>query len=263
MSFDIRSGDFTFKHEISEKPKIDAGDFVDHYHTCYELLYIISGDVELEIQHKRFQIKPQSLLVIRPGERHHIVIRSNLPYDRIVIRFDANDIDKTIRKGLTDLKNVYYVKNSAISKNLMSIEQMAFELDEKYKLQAFISFLQILLSQLYSSAYLSQRADYVDEPMRHLMHYIDNNLTKIESIDDLCEELHMSRSSIHKIFNKHSSMPIMSYIRTKKILLAHQLLNEGMSATDVSNYCGFNNYSSFYRAYMNQFNKAPTKVKKK
>jgi len=258
MEFDLRSQGLTFKHEISINPKYGNDSFADHYHTVYELLYIISGDADLVVEHTEFHIKPYSLLVIRPGTTHHIVLKSSTTYDRVVIRFDEKNISEGLRKNLDQLNNVYYIKNAPIADLFEQLDHSMDYLDKQHQLNACLAHLELILSYLYASEKYTQAADNVNEPLELLLKHIDKNLTNIHTINDLCDELHMSRSSIHKIFNKYSGMSIMNYIRTRKIFLAHKLLNSGMNATKVYTKCGFNDYSTFYRAYKNIFNEAPT-----
>ena len=53
------------------------------------------------------------------------------------------------------------------------------------------------------------------------------------------------------------------YITAKRIVLAQQLIKNGEPATSVAQRTGFQNYSSFYRAYMKQTGHSPTSVSKK
>ena len=78
-----------------------------------------------------------------------------------------------------------------------------------------------------------------------------------DKIEDLCKALHMSRSTIQKIFSDQLHTPIMSYIRVQKIMLAHTMLHDGVNANDTAIQCGFRDYSSFYRAYMKIYKHAP------
>ena len=68
----------------------------------------------------------------------------------------------------------------------------------------------------------------------------------------------MSRSTVQKHISDYMQTPIMSYVRTQKCLLARQLLQEGHSATEACMQCGFQDYSTFYRAYCNEFGISPS-----
>ena len=43
--------------------------------------------------------------------------------------------------------------------------------------------------------------------------------------------------------------PIMQYIRSKKVMLAYQKIQSGEKPHAVAEELGFNDYSTFYRAY--------------
>ena len=44
MNFDIRSGEYLFKHATDEVPQIDAAHHPSHRHHSFELYYFISGE---------------------------------------------------------------------------------------------------------------------------------------------------------------------------------------------------------------------------
>ena len=125
-------------------------------------------------------------------------------------------------------------------------------------LSTFISSLNIILAYLISSDELIQQADLVNEELMPIIDYISNHLTEIQSVDDIAKALHLSKSSVYKIFHEQFDTPIMSYVRTQKIMLAKTMINEGIPATEVSLRLGFNHYSSFYRDYYKIFNESPS-----
>ena len=49
------------------------------------------------------------------------------------------------------------------------------------------------------------------------------------------------------------------YLTVKRLVYARQRIEAGEPATHAYLACGFNDYSSFYRAYVKYFGTAPTK----
>ena len=54
---------------------------------------------------------------------------------------------------------------------------------------------------------------------------------------------------------------IMEYVRNKKVIRAHERIKKGEKPTEIYAECGFQTYSSFYRAFVSYFGFAP-KTKK-
>lgn len=258
MEFDVRYGTYTFKHEITDCPEMTPASFPDHYHACYELLYFIQGDADFMIQQNRYSLNPHSLLVIRPGEHHQVVLKSTSLYERIVIRFEESALQNILRRRMNTLDHVYSIAGTELSEELLRLDTLHERMQEAYVFPAFAAQLNVIIAALMSSSGLVRRADEVNESFRSIIRYIDTNLTNINTIDDLCTRLHLSRSAVQKIFTRQLHTPIMSYIRVQKIMLAHRLLAEGTSAAETAIHCGFRDYSSFYRAYTKIYGHTPT-----
>lgn len=258
MDYDIRSGKYTFKHSLSESLDFNQTRFREHYHTMYELLYFLKGDADFIIQSKRYALKSGDLLVVKPGEHHHILFKSPTPYERIVLRFDPMDIQPQLRKHLPDLESVYFIQNTPLSSELSHLDAHITHVQQDILLYTFIASLNVILSYLISSQQLIQKADSIDDDLKLIIDYINHHISEIQSIDDLSQALHISKSKIYKTFHKQFDTPIMSYIRTQKIMLARDLINDGISATEVSDRLGFNHYSSFYRDFKKIFHEAPS-----
>ena len=262
MEFDVRSGDLTFKHTLTEKPEMNEERFKEHFHTVYELLYFLDGDADFRVRDTRYVLKPGDLLVVQPGEHHNIILKSQAPYERMVIRFDAMDVKGQLRRYLPDLDSVYFIQDTPLSAELEHLDAHYSSIREDMIVPTLVSSLNIILAYLISSDELIQEADSVNRDLKQIMDYVSNNLAEIQSVDDLSNALHLSKSSIYKIFHKQFDTPIMSYIRTQKIVQARAMMQEGIPATEVALRLGFNHYSSFYRDYYKIFGEAPSGKKR-
>ena len=258
MEFDVRSGNYTFKHSLTPIPDMDETRFKEHYHTMYELLYFIKGDASFRVKDTTYSLKSGDLLVVQPGEHHNLILRSQSPYERMVLRFDPVDVNPALRRYLPSLDSVYFIQNTPLSAEFSHLDSHYSSVRKDMILSTFISSLNIILAYLVSSDELIQQADLVNKDIKPIIDYISNHLADIQSIDDLSNALHLSKSSIYKIFHKQFDTPIMSYIRTQKIMLARTMLNEGTPATEVAIRLGFIHYSSFYRDYYKVFKETPS-----
>lgn len=261
MEFDIRSHGYTFKHSFSPKPDLSAERFKEHYHTTYEFLYFVQGDADFMVKHTHYKIRPGSLLIVKPGEYHNIVFNSDKPYDRYVIRFSHQALPPIIRKHLQKVEAVYYIDGTPLAQEFYRVDELVGSIHPEVCLYACIGSINIIISHLISSQNLIQKADYINEESRKIVEYIDSHLSEIRSAQDVATALHMSKSSIYKIFTEQFHTSLMHYVRIQKCVAAKVLLEDGVPAIDTSNRLGFNNYSSFYRNYVRVFNEPPSSGK--
>ena len=59
-------------------------------------------------------------------------------------------------------------------------------------------------------------------------------------------------------FREETGYTIHSYLTEKRLLLAQQLLSQGIPLGEAALRCGYQEYSTFSRAYKKQFGRAPS-----
>jgi AraC-like DNA-binding protein len=67
----------------------------------------------------------------------------------------------------------------------------------------------------------------------------------------------MSVSQLERVFKQATHSSVWHYITLKRLAAARERIESGSSATDASLECGFGDYSSFYRAYVKEYGRAP------
>lgn len=249
---------FRHKSEIYPTPGMDELGF--HYHTTYELLYFLRGEADYQIEQNHYTLHPHSLLIIKPGDYHSMIVKSDKRLDRIVIHFNIDDIDPALAESLATLSNVYYIPGTKLSDEILRLDAYYHDIREDLRLSVMISQLQIILAYMCNIVGMRQEADHVDYGAEFIISYIHNNLSSIRTVDDICKNVHMSRTTVQNLISEYLQTPVMSYVRTRKCIMARSLLQKGNSATAVSLQCGFSDYSSFYRAYCKVFGAPPSSV---
>ena len=91
-----------------------------------------------------------------------------------------------------------------------------------------------------------------------ILDFLNKNLTNRISIDELADKFYMSRYHLMHTFKEETGFTIGSYITTKRLLLARDMIRDGSSVSVACDACGFGSYSSFIRAYRKQFHSTPT-----
>ena len=249
---------YVFRHAYDDAPVPGAGELGWHYHNCYELLYFLRGDVDYQIQHNYYTLRPHSLLVIKPGEYHTMRVHSDRQLERMVIRFRDDNRPPEMQAALRTMGSFYSIAGTRLSEEILQVDKYFKDIQQGISRDILNSQLQIILTYLCNSEDMQQPADRVDCGAELIISFIHNNLPSIHCLDDICKNVHMSRSTVQKHISDYMQTPIMSYVRTQKCLLARQLLQEGHSATEACMQCGFQDYSTFYRAYCNEFGISPS-----
>ena len=90
-----------------------------------------------------------------------------------------------------------------------------------------------------------------------IVKYINNHLSEELSLDIICDRFFISKSHINRKFKKVIGSTVWEYINIKRLLLAKELLHNGISPTNVYLKCGFKDYCTFFRAYKAKFGVSP------
>lgn len=249
-----------FKHSVDENPMAIRQKYQPHYHeNTYELFYFINGDASFMIDNQNYDLRSGTMLLIKPGVVHNISIKSDKVYERVTMRFSEFDLPKNLRERLSKTDNIYFVRNSELSNEILRLDTHYQNLEEDWVVYAFRNSLNVILSYVVNYKQFDDNGAY-NEEITQIINYIEDNLIQIEDLRDLCDNLHISKSALCKKFTEGVGVPIMSYIRIKKLMLAKNLIEEGNNPTDIYKQCGFSDYSTFYRAYKKIFHQKPSFV---
>lgn len=136
---------------------------------------------------------------------------------------------------------------------LFPIEAMPVEKEETYN----------ALHSRFTDKLASIRA-YLEEHQgagisREIKQYIAANLEGRILLEDIAEEIHLSRTYISSLFKKETGQNINSYITQQKLSYAKDLLLRGESIAEVTHRIGVQTESYFSKLFKEQYGSSPSK----
>lgn len=130
------------------------------------------------------------------------------------------------------------------------------------KVQELFS-LQIELSYFMSNIGVYAQKELSPTDVEHIHEakkYIENNLAKPKSIEELARFCGTNQQKLKYGFKRMFGTTIFSYLQKCRMLEARRLLLEGMSVSEVSYHVGYANHSSFSHAFKEYFGFSPIKT---
>ena len=246
-----------------------------HYHDFNKIIIFLSGKVTYLIEGKSYFLKPWDILLVNNHDIHKPIIDSSETYERIIIWANTNFINEFNYKEC-NLFSCFNVANKRMF-NLVRIEEQSQTIikDLIYNLEKSINsnyfgnelfsntlFLQLLivLNRIYiQDDYIKDtKSFFCNKQIENILKYINSNLHNDLSIDTLCKEFFLSKYYLMRKFKKETGYTIHNYILQKRLLMSKNLIKSGIPITEVYYKCGFNDYSSFLRAFKKMFNKQPS-----
>lgn len=236
--------------------------FYMHTHTFAELYCFLEGNAIFHVEGTAYALQPGDIVLLRPAEAHYVQVDTNTPYERICLHFDTDvltplDPDNHLLRPFLDRKagkqNLFRPDDSTCLNYLLNMLTPSPHLR-----LTILANLILLLQQLDILFQSEQPGINIPDTMEYqLIRYINKNLEKNLTIADLCDKFFVSRTQLCERFKEATGTTIGNYISVKRLMLARHMLLQGWRASDVFPACGYENYSSFYRAYKKYFGYSP------
>jgi AraC-like DNA-binding protein len=86
--------------------------------------------------------------------------------------------------------------------------------------------------------------------MQRVESYIEANLDKPFSSEDICAQFHLSRSALYRLFAEHKGGGVAAAVRGRRVARACALMRETeLPLQEIALRCGFADYGSFFHAF--------------
>ena len=256
-----------------------------HFHSTMEITTIVDGEGFFKINETKYNFVKGDCFIFDSMEPHNIFSTNDAcPLKYLSINFVPSFVS-SMEIGdfnLQYLAPFYFTDRSCkishteecaanIRALFQSMQTTLYAKQEGYPLVVKAQ-LFMLLSHIachYQGQYSSLRASKRDFPILQdsftkVLDYIEKNLTKDISIDQLSQIAAMNRYYFSTFFKKHMSESPVQYITRKRINLAIELLKNGeRSVLEVALQSGFNNAANFNRAFKQLTGYSPSEYRKK
>ena len=237
-----------------------------HCHPMCEILFVFSGKGETVIDGVVHPIKKGDIIVYNPGTLHGERTSgkagmelgffgitnfqvSNLPADCLIDK-SATPI---LHTKADEYKYEFYFR-SLIEE--VSSDKQYNELMAKY-------WARLILIGILRLANISEAKFVTNAIFTRIHQYLSTHFTEIESMDQICEELNVSKYYLSHVFKNYMGMPPMQYITTKRITYAKKLLQEtDLTASAIGEACGYKDHVLFFKAFKKLEGTTPSNFRK-
>jgi AraC-like DNA-binding protein len=243
-------------HTAFNKHWDSAFDFHGESHDFWEIVTVISGEVEIVEDGKVYILGPSQMICHRPNEFHRIKSAGGTnPNVWIISLIHKGELPYSLGSGIFDLSPEMAEEYATIFSWIFPfVDKRAHVLEttseENIKARMGLSRLEVFLLTLSqmegSDRLLSDRisaSEYHD-----LVRTLRKNIHKNLSLEDLSEIHHISKSYIKKLFRTYAGEGAMTYYNRLRIHEIQALIHEGKSAEDITKLMNFSSvsYLSYY-----------------
>ena len=246
-----------------------------HSHTFYELLYCRNScGAEYLVGSERYRLKRGDLLFIPPGISHRPLLPENMaePYKRYVLWLSPDFMDyytslfpyqlPDAQTGASMLRTGGTKWESLVNLFRTGVEEAEAQADGWEA--AVIGNTITLLTQI-KRATADRIAHTLEaekpELLDRIMSFVETNYAKSITIADVAKEFFVSSSTVSHLFKQKLGISFYRFVTQRRLIAAKTLIEDGTLLESVAIQIGFGDYSSFYRAFKQEYGISPRKYR--
>ena len=241
-----------------------------HYHTFHKIIILLAGRAGYAIEGERYDLSPGDFVLVGRGSIHRPEVREDDFYERMILYISPAylaslgtedcDLEGCFRQAQTAFRYVYRDEGGSRVRQLF--ETLARTVREGGYGAALLEraqFLELMVevNRVCRGGHQVQAAAG-DSKVVALLQYLNLHLTEELSIDQLAERFYISKYHMMRRFRQETGYSVHGYLTEKRLLLAQQLLARGCTPAEAAVQAGYQDYSTFSRAYKKQFGRSPS-----
>lgn len=243
-----------------------------HYHEFCKVLLLVSGAGGYTVDGQRYALQPGDTVLVGSHCVHRPEFAPGTDYERIILylspeflrRSSVSDCDLSecfsgerghvLRLEEPERKKLFSMA-SALERELAGNDYGRMILSHGLVLRMLV----LIGRNLHRDNVPAPGPETAgNERVRDILCYLDRHLTEDITIDDLAERFYLSKYHMMRLFRRETGATIHGYLTERRLLLAREHIQKGMSATDACFRSGFRSYCSFTRSYGKRFGTTPT-----
>ena len=242
-----------------------------HSHNYIEVLYCrSSAGMEYLIGSDRYRLQNGDIIYVPPGISHRPIFPEKLerPYERDVLWISMEFLETAM--GLFSDDTDYGSDRSLPIRTAGTRWEFLGDLfrtgvlEEEQKLPGWETAVMgntLMIFTYMKRMYIERSAGTMKaekpELLDRIMAHIEQNFAEHITIDELARKFYVSNSAISHLFKQKMGVSLYRYITQRRLIAAKSLIAQHVPMEEISHRVGFVDYSTFYRAFKQEFGISP------
>ena len=250
--------------------------FAGESHDFWEFLYVDKGEIHVTADSLRTTLKKGDIIFHKPNEFHNVEATGTIAPNLVVVSFSSSSpvmgffenkcfhIDEAERSLLAEiitearncfsmrLDDPYLTHMVKKSPEVFGSEQMLRILLEHFLIHIVrrLSTPAILQKDIPRQLQKTTKSHSDNEVFNRVIHYLEQNLSRHISLEQICRDNLIGRSQLQKLFHDRTQKGVIEYFSEMKIDAAKQMIRtEHMNFTQISQQLGYSSIHYFSRQF--------------
>ena len=247
-----------------------------HSHTFYEMLCCRNTcGAEYLVGAERYKLQKGDIILVPPGISHRPLLTEELaePYIRDVLWISEEFmhlLNFTTPNLVTDSFKQPFLFRTAGTQWSYICDMFRSGVREAEKEQfgwntvVTANTTNILVHLIRAKLDMHTKPMSAEKPelLEQLLAYIENNMAQKITLAETARHFFISESTISQTFRKKMGISFYQCVTQKRLIASKALIEQNLALEFVAERVGFNDYSSFYRAFKQEFGISPRQYRK-
>lgn len=244
-----------------------------HWHNDLEINLIREGEAVFQVYQKSYRVRTGDGFLLNRNVPHSCSSPGNehVRYSTILVRPDflygdfGSDVERKCFQPFLQNSAIPCIYLTGFDENGKEILQKLNQVEEAFDRKRFCYELKIkgLLCEAFAMILYGHRQELTKfvpanlqelERLEKMLNYLNMHFTEVISLQDLADQVHLSREVCCRFFKKMTGKTITGYLEEYRVNKSFSLVQSGQySMTQITEMVGFSNPSRFASAFRKRF----------
>lgn len=244
-----------------------------HWHNDFEINLIREGEAVFQVYQKSYRVRTGEGFLLNRNVPHSCSSPGNehVRYSTILVRPDflygdfGSDVERKCFQPFLQNSAIPCIYLTGFDENGKEILQKLNQVEEAFDRKRFCYELKIkgLLCEAFAMILYGHRQELTKfvpanlqelERLEKMLNYLNMHFTEVISLQDLADQVHLSREVCCRLFKKMTGKTITGYLEEYRVNKSFSLVQSGQySMTQITEMVGFSNPSRFASAFRKRF----------
>lgn len=244
-----------------------------HWHNDLEINLIREGEAVFQVYQKSYRVRTGEGFLLNRNVPHSCSSPGNehVRYSTILVRPDflygdfGSDVERKCFQPFLQNSAIPCIYLTGFDENGKEILQKLNQVEEAFDRKRFCYELKSkgLLCEAFAMILYGHRQELTKfvpanlqelERLEKMLNYLNMHFTEVISLQDLADQVHLSREVCCRLFKKMTGKTITGYLEEYRVNKSFSLVQSGQySMTQITEMVGFSNPSRFASAFRKRF----------